>query len=97
MVKTTRAGWLCLLARRLPRYDAGQLRRDAVAGLTVATVAIPQGMAFALLAGISPVYGLFTAIVVTVTSPLPFSFVGGLTYAEARQVCQVRGYGNLPD
>ena len=46
-------------------YDAATFRRDLVAGLTVAAVAVPQAMAYALIAGIPPQYGLFTAIVVT--------------------------------
>lgn len=36
-----------------------------MAGLTVATVAVPQAMAYALIAGIPPQYGLYTAIVMT--------------------------------
>ncbi len=46
-------------------YDAAMLRRDVVAGLTVAAVAVPQAMAYALIAGIPPEYGLYTAIIVT--------------------------------
>lgn len=46
-------------------YDAGTFRRDLIAGLTVAAVAVPQAMAYALIAGIPPQYGLYTAIVVT--------------------------------
>jgi SulP family sulfate permease len=38
---------------------------DAMAGLTVATVAVPQAMAYAQTAGIPPQYGLYTAIVMT--------------------------------
>jgi len=49
----------------LPRYSVEFLRRDLIAGLTVATVAVPQAMAYALIAGIPPTYGLFTAIVMT--------------------------------
>lgn len=41
------------------------LRRDLLAGLTVAAVAVPQAMAYALIAGIPPEYGLYTAIVMT--------------------------------
>ena len=41
------------------------LRRDLIAGLTVATVAVPQAMAYALIAGLPPQYGLYTAIVLT--------------------------------
>jgi SulP family sulfate permease len=44
-------------------YFSKDLRPDIVAGLTVAVVAIPQSMALALIAGIDPVYGLYTSIV----------------------------------
>src|SRR5262249_55059355 len=39
--------------------------RDVSAGLTVATLAVPQAMAYATLAGLPPQYGLYTAIVMT--------------------------------
>jgi sulfate permease, SulP family len=48
-----------------PGYSWRDFRADVVAGLTVATVAVPQGMAYALIAGIEPRYGLYTAIVMT--------------------------------
>jgi SulP family sulfate permease len=44
-------------------YGAGALRRDAVAGLTVAIVALPLSMAIAIASGASPGQGLVTAIV----------------------------------
>ncbi len=47
------------------RYGWRGLRGDVIAGLTVATVAVPQAMAYALIAGIEPKYGLWTAIVMT--------------------------------
>jgi len=34
-----------------------------IAALTVAVVSIPQSMAYALIAGVNPVYGLYTAII----------------------------------
>jgi sulfate permease, SulP family len=40
-------------------------RSDLVAGLTVAAVALPQGIAYALIAGVDPKYGVYSAIVVT--------------------------------
>ncbi len=48
-------------------FDYGQtaLRRDVIAGLTVAAISLPQGMAYALLAGVDPRYGLYSAILVT--------------------------------
>lgn len=43
---------------------------DAMAGLTVATLAVPQAMAYALIAGVPPQYGLYTAIVMTAVGAL---------------------------
>jgi len=42
---------------------AGSWLTDVQAGLTVALVALPQAIAYAMLAGIPPVYGLTTAVV----------------------------------
>ncbi|KFN46108.1 hypothetical protein N790_08910 [Arenimonas malthae CC-JY-1] len=44
-------------------YGAGTLRADAVAGLTVAVVALPLAMALAVASGADPATGLATAIV----------------------------------
>ena len=41
-----------------------------MAGLTVATVAVPQAMAYATIAGIPPLYGLYTAVVMTAVGAL---------------------------
>jgi SulP family sulfate permease len=49
----------------LRRYGLRDLRADVLAGLTVATVAVPQAMAYALVAGVPAEYGLYTAIVMT--------------------------------
>ena len=43
--------------------DRPTLRADAVAGLLGALLVLPQGFAFATLAGLPPEYGLATAIV----------------------------------
>src|SRR5215213_5379808 len=61
--------------RPLPRlvpagYAWPQLRADLVAGLTVAAVALPQAMAYALIAGVEPRYGLYTAVVMTALGSL---------------------------
>lgn len=47
----------------LPKYSTALLKKDAVAGLTVGVVLIPQGIAYALIAGLPPIYGLYTALV----------------------------------
>ena len=44
-------------------YDLDRFRRDAVAGLTVAVVALPLAMAIAIASGVGPDRGLVTAIV----------------------------------
>jgi len=45
------------------RYGLTDLRADAIAGLTVAIVALPLSMAIAIASGVSPERGLYTAIV----------------------------------
>lgn len=49
----------------LRTYTVADLRADVVAGVTVATVAVPQAMAYALVAGVPAEVGLTTAIVMT--------------------------------
>jgi len=44
-------------------YDAATLRADAIAGLTVAIVALPLAMALGIASGASPDKGLITAVV----------------------------------
>jgi SulP family sulfate permease len=46
-------------------YSWSTLRKDALAGLTVAAISLPQAMAYALIAGVEPRFGLYSAIVVT--------------------------------
>jgi SulP family sulfate permease len=46
-------------------YGWSECRRDLIAGLTVSAIAVPQAMAYALIAGIDPRFGLYSAIVVT--------------------------------
>jgi SulP family sulfate permease len=54
-----------LSARGRIRYTGEMFHRDLVAGATVAAIAIPQAMAYALIAGVDPRFGLYSAIVVT--------------------------------
>jgi len=41
--------------------DPSTLRADAIAGLSVALVLVPQSMAYAQLAGLPPYYGLYAS------------------------------------
>jgi SulP family sulfate permease len=43
-------------------YDRRDLRGDLVAGLTVSALLVPQGLAYALLAGLPPQVGLYASI-----------------------------------
>lgn len=51
-------------------YSAKKFQADIVAALTVAVVALPQSMAYAMIAGINPKYGLYAAIVPVIISSL---------------------------
>jgi high affinity sulfate transporter 1 len=53
----------------LPKYQAGWLRDDAIAGATLAAYAIPVSLAYSALAGLPPQMGLYCYL------------VGGLGYA----------------
>src|SRR5712691_5749533 len=53
-----------------PRVDRSTLKADALAGLIGAIVVLPQGVAFATLAGLPPEYGLYCAMVPTVVAAL---------------------------
>ena len=54
----------------LRRYRLPDARADLLAGITVAAVAVPQAMAYALAAGLPAEYGLYTAIVMTAVGAL---------------------------
>jgi MFS superfamily sulfate permease-like transporter len=45
----------------LQGYDRGWTRGDVIAGLTVWAVLVPESLAYAQLAGVSPVVGLYPA------------------------------------
>jgi SulP family sulfate permease len=58
---------------RLPfgmRYSDDSFKRDLMAGLTVAAISLPQAMAYALLAGVDPRFGLYSAIIVTAVASI---------------------------
>ena len=57
-------------------YTLKNLYADAIAGTTVAIIALPLAMAFAIASGVSPEKGLFTAIV----AGFFISFLGGSRY-----------------
>jgi SulP family sulfate permease len=54
----------------LSAVNAKTFKADATAGLTSATVVLPQAVAFAAIAGLPPQYGFYTAIVVPIVAGL---------------------------
>lgn len=54
----------------LAKYRPHHLRADLAAGLTVAVVAVPQSMAYALIAGLPVQYGLYASVVPTIVASL---------------------------
>lgn len=47
----------------LPNYKKTQLKGDVLAGITVSIILIPQGIAYAMIAGLPPIYGLYCALI----------------------------------
>jgi sulfate permease, SulP family len=50
------------VSANLAGYPKRNARRDVIAGLTIAALAVPSGMAYAELAGLSPVVGLYALL-----------------------------------
>ncbi len=54
------------------QVNSSTLKPDLLAGLTNAVIVLPQGVAFALIAGLPPIYGLYSAMV----TPIVAAFFG---------------------
>ncbi len=54
----------------LPLINRHSVQKDLMAGLTGAVVVLPQGIAFATIAGMPPQYGLYTAMVTPIIAAL---------------------------
>ncbi len=75
------AGWL-------PGYDRRWLPGDAIAGLSVWALLVPQCLAYATLAGVPVQYGLYTAFAALLAYPL-FGTSRQLTQGPSAAVCAV--------
>ena len=67
-----------------PQITRRTLRADLVAGITGAVIVLPQGVAFAIIAGLPPEYGLYSAIVPAIIAALfgsSFHLISGPTTA----------------
>lgn len=47
----------------LKGYSKSTFKNDLIAGLTVTIMLVPQGMAYALLTGVPPIYGLYSSLI----------------------------------
>lgn len=54
------------------QYKLNMFKKDLMAGLTLASLCIPQSIGYANLAGLDPEYGLYTSVV----PPLIYSMMG---------------------
>jgi SulP family sulfate permease len=95
-----------MLLRRVPALDSlrsygwEDLRVDVLAGLSVAAVAVPQAMAYAMIAGLPAQYGLYTAIVMTTVGALLDSsrqLINGPTNAISIALLSAIGSMATPD
>lgn len=83
----------------LPGIGRDTMRRDVVAGVTVALVAIPQSLAYAQLAGVPAYYGLYAAFLPAIVGALwgsspqlstgPVAMTSLLTAASLTPVAQL--------
>jgi MFS superfamily sulfate permease-like transporter len=67
--------------RVVRHYERSWLRRDLVAGVVLAAILVPQGMAYAELAGLPAVTGLYTTIA---------CLVGYALFGPSRVLCSAR-------
>jgi MFS superfamily sulfate permease-like transporter len=58
----------------LTRYDRRWLSRDVLAGISVAAIALPVGLAYADLAGVPAIIGIYSAIFPPLAYALFFAF-----------------------
>lgn len=49
----------------LPKYNLSLFKYDVLAGITIASLAIPQGISYAKLANIPPIIGLCKSLILT--------------------------------
>ena len=56
----------------LKEYQLSWLKNDFFAGITIGVILIPQGISYAIIAGLPPIYGLYTALI----PQLVYAFLG---------------------
>ncbi len=81
--------------QNFPNYVRTDMRSDTVAGLTVAVMGIPQAMAYAMIAGVPPIYGLYTSFVSCIIGAL-FGSSKHLVTGPTNASCMVIASLTLP-
>lgn len=66
------------IAQWLPNYQRAWLRPDILAGLAIWAVTVPQALAYAGIAGVSPIYGLYT---------VPLAMIAYAIFGTSRTLC----------
>ena len=61
------------------------LKSDAISGFATGLFSIPEGMAYAQLAGVNPLYGMYSGIVATIAASLSTGTI--LMIATVSAVC----------
>jgi SulP family sulfate permease len=56
----------------LKNYHLSLFKKDALSGITLGLILIPQGIAYAIIAGLPPIFGLYSAVI----PPIVYSFFG---------------------
>lgn len=95
-VRALLARWLPFLS--WPRPGTGQIKADVVAGITVGLVLVPQALAYAHLAGMPPVTGLYAALLPGIVGALfgsssmlavgPVALTSLLTFASLQPLAE---------
>jgi hypothetical protein len=68
------------------KFNMNTLRSNLVSGFATGLFSIPEGMAYAKLAGVNPVYGLYSGMISTIVASLTTGsilMIGTLTSAIA--------------
>src|SRR6202161_3755498 len=81
----------------LRQYGWAEARKDLLAGATVAAISLPQGVAYGLIAGVDPRFGIYSAIVVTLVASIFGSsshLINGPTNAISLVVFSALGFFN---
>jgi SulP family sulfate permease len=80
--------------------DPKNLKSDVVSGFATGLFSIPEGMAYAQLAGVNPVYGLYSGIAATIVSSLTTGtilMISTLTSAIALSTASVMNVAGIQD